>query len=336
MDIEKILFELCDDLAGGSYVPVWNKARNLLNFFSPAKTDALGNLRATRPGELPMHILLEAHLDEIGLVVTEVDEHGFLRVAKCGGVDLRVLPGARMLILADKPLPGVVCVMPPHLSAESEKLSIDDIYIDTGLGEKAKSRVSPGTVVVHNQRPKRLATGLLTAKSLDNRVGGAAVLYALELLVSSKKPLPTITVLLSNHEELGNRGAQTGSFDIKSDMAVCIDATFGCDKNVTSVKSGELGQGPMIGIAPVLSRLLSDKMMKIAGRHNIKYQLEIMANGTGTNAETLAMTGEGLYSTLLSIPIKNMHTAVEVVDEEDIENTAKLLFSFVMEAKNEN
>jgi len=323
----KDIFKLIERLCGESPE---REAQMLLGEFAPVSIDSIGNLSATLPGQKPGHILLEAHLDQIALVVTHVDDDGFLSVAKSGGVDLRVLAGEELLILTDKPLLGVVCSTPPHIrSDDKSKLKAEDLYIDTGLGILAKEHIPIGTRVVFNKPPKMLTGGQVTAPALDNRAGVIALLLAGEMLRESNQPLPNVTILLSNHEELGNRGAKTGAFAAAADMAISVDVSFGQDKTTPPHKAGKLNGGPMIGISPVLSKRMTGVIIELAKRGEIPYQTEVMGGVTGTNADVIALTKSGVETGLLSIPLKNMHTAVETAALDDVKNTARLICEFV-------
>ena len=277
-------------------------------------------------------VLLDAHIDQIGFVVTEVLEGGFVRFAPVGGVDPRMLLAAEVIILADEPLYGVVSCLPPHLlkTGEQDKaVPIDQMTIDTGLTD-AKVRIPVGTPVVFGQQPVALSGGQYCSKCLDDRAGVAAILLALDKLKREKrKPKCNIAVLISAQEEVTGLGAQTGAFTVQPEFAIAVDVTHGKTPDGPSDGVFELGSGVAIGVGPNLHRSLTDRLIKIAKANDIGYALEVMEGNTGTNAWTMQTVAHGIATALLSIPEKYMHTPVEVVSLSDVEDVANLIAAFV-------
>ena len=174
-------------------------------------------------------VLLDAHLDQIGFLVTEVLDGGFVRFAPVGGVDPRMLLGSEVTLLADEPLYGVVSCLPPHLLKAGEQnkaVPISEMAIDTGLLD-AKSRIKVGTPVLFGQTPITLAGGQLCSKCLDDRAGIAAILLAMKQLKKAKKLRCNIAVLVSAQEEVTGLGAQTGAFAVQPEYAIAVDVTHG-------------------------------------------------------------------------------------------------------------
>lgn len=190
--------------------------------------NVIGSLSCGKEGAKT--VLLDAHLDQIGFLVTEVLDGGFLRFAPVGGVDPRMLLGGEVTILADEPLYGVVSCMPPHLLKAGEQnkaVPIDQMAIDTGLLD-AKSRIRVGTPIVFAQQPIKLAGGQLCSKCLDDRAGVAAILLAMEQLHAAKDKLKcNVAVLISTQEEVTELGAQTGAFTVQPEYAIAVDVTHG-------------------------------------------------------------------------------------------------------------
>lgn len=310
-------------------------AMELLSDYTAVRQDALGNIIAElgdRRAE--EHILLDAHIDEIGLIVTMVDNKGFLRVSNTGGVDRRTLSGAEVYVLGKKRLAGIVCCTPPHLSGGSsgkKAPELDKIYIDIGYpADKAKELVPPGSRVVMRAKAQKLLGERMTGKALDNRAGATALIRMVELLDPDSGRLPCrVTVLLSVQEEVGGHGARTASFAESPTQSVSVDVSFARQPGVKREKSGVLGKGPMIGVSPVLDRDITNTLRTVATENDIEYQTEVMGGGTGTNADNIANSRDGIRTGLVSIPLRNMHTAVEIVDMDDIEATAQLLAKFV-------
>ncbi len=285
----------------------------------------MGNLSAEK------NILLDAHIDQIGMVVTDIDEDGFLRIAPCGGVDRRVLPGSMVKIYGKKIVDGIVCSTPPHLlrKEEDDFLPVDKLIIDTGLdGGEVKDKVRLGDRVEYLNQPRELLNNKISACAIDNRAGVAALIETAKLLSTAKLNCK-LTILLSAKEETGAVGAKTGTYSICPDEAISVDVTFGNQPGVSPVKSGQLSKGPLIGISPILSNQVTEKIKNIATENNIAYQIEVMGGTTGTNADSIAASKAGVPTGLISIPIRYMHTPVEVVDISDIEHTAKILSEYV-------
>lgn len=276
-------------------------------------------------------VLLDAHLDQIGFVVTEVLDGGFLRFAPVGGVDPRMLLATEVTILADEPLYGVVSCMPPHLlkAGEQDKaVPVDQMLIDTGL-ENAKEKIRVGTPIVFAQQPVKLLGGQVCSKCLDDRAGVAAILLALEKFKKHKKRHCNIAVLISAQEEVTGLGAQTGAFAVQPEYAIAVDVTHGKTPDGPSDGVFELGCGPAIGVGPNLHRGLTKRLIKTAKANDIDYSLEVMEGNTGTNAWTMQIVAHGIATALLSIPEKYMHTPVEVVKTSDVEDVAELMYRFL-------
>lgn len=328
----EILNFLCDrDGISGVEEGASKAAARLLSDITKCKIDHMGNVTGTM-GSGEKHILLDAHIDQIGMRVMSVDEKGFIRVGACGGVDVRTLPGAQVIIYGKRTVTGIVCCQPPHLQKGSFDTlpALDELYIDTGLsGKEAAEIIWPGCAVALKSNYKRLAGGRICTKSADNRAGIAALLLCAKALAEKELPC-RVSFLFSAQEETGERGAKISAFDLEPDEAIAVDVSFdmtpGCPEN----KCGVMGKGPMIGISPVLSGELTDRLKDLAKEKSIDYQLEIMSEATGTNADVIAATRGGVKCGLVSIPIKNMHTPVEIVQESDIIETARLLEYFVL------
>lgn len=286
----------------------------------------MGNLSSKK------HIMLDAHLDKIGLIVTSICENGFLKVASIGGVDCRVLPGSTVKIYGQKTVFAVVCSTPPHLAKDKgdKFLKVDEILIDTGLeADKVKKLISPGTYISFATKPKMLLNNKITAPSLDNRAGVCALLHCAKIL-SKEKLHCKVSFILSNGEEINAFGAKTGTFEIEPTSAIVVDTSFGTQPGLPDENKGILGAGPMIGISPAISKEISNTLIDLAKLEKISYQLEIMGGKTGTNADSVAVSKSGVKTGLVSIPLRYMHTPCEVVDIDDIKNTAKLLASFIL------
>lgn len=336
MDIKELLKELTLSFSIGHI----DGAREILGrVVSPyAQIEKIGNngLVATIKGEGKKTMLIDAHIDEVGFVVTNVDEKGFLTVSNCGGIDLRQLPTKQVVIHGKQKVKGVFVSTPPHLSNKTEKYTnIGDIKIDTGLCENAKEIISVGDFVTFDGEFFCLGENRVTCKSLDNRTGCAVLALLAERLNGKKLPI-NVALLFSDSEELGLRGARTAAFKVKADMAVVVDVSFGDAPDVKTQECSPLGSGVMIGSSPILCRDITRALEKTAKENNIAYTNEVMGSTTGTNADVISVTKEGLPCALVSIPLRNMHTDCEIVDIRDIEATVDLLEKFVLSGGNFN
>ena len=278
-------------------------------------------------------LLLDAHIDEIGMIVTYITDDGFLKVSQCGGVDSRVLQAQMVTVYGREKLTGIVASTPPHLEKDNTKaVSVEDIFIDVGMSkEQAQQLISPGDRVVIETGFNKLCGTRVTSKALDNRVGTAVVFKTLEL-IKDRQTAFNVCAMLSSQEETGERGAKTGAYAVNADMAIVIDVSFAKTHGETDEGCGTLGKGPMIGIAPSLSSRMSQRLIEIAKEKDIPYQVEVMSGTTGTNADAIGVSRGGVMTVTVSVPLKHMHTPAEIVDVADIENSAALIAEFLESA----
>ena len=284
-------------------------------------------------GDTSKHnIMLDAHLDQIGFVVTYIDDNGFLKVASCGGMDMRVVNDTRFNVLTESgELTAVACCLPPHLADGGEDKAPDknEIYLDTGLSaEKVRELVSPGDPVAYDITPARLLNNRFTCCSTDNRASCAVLMRVAELI--NKNPVSSgVTFAFTSQEETYGKGAMTAAFSIEPDEAISVDVSFALQKGVSASQSGSLAGGGMICISPVLSKQMSRKLIELAKQHDIPYQLEVTGGITGTNADKISVTKSGIPTALVSVPQRNMHTGAEIISLDDIESTAQLIYEYI-------
>ncbi len=307
-------------------------------YLTDMQEDALGNLIGWRRCEKPDApvVLLEAHLDEIGLVVTGIDERGFLRVDKCGTVDIRTLAAAEVTVHGHKPYPGIFCSTPPHLRKDSKQLpSLDEMAIDVGMdAETAKAAIPVGSPVSFRPKFRQLLGGRVCCKAMDNRAGVAAIWHCLKLLRDQNLPCHVVVVLASQ-EELGCRGAGAAAFAIQPDVALVVDVSFGYTPDAEQHKCGELGGGPMVCFSPTLDRELSGRLIQLAKEDGMPVQYEVVGGKSGTDADEITTAGRGVKTAVVSVPLRYMHTPAEVVELRDIENTGRLMALFVQQFQQE-
>lgn len=333
MDIKKIITALTAGEGVSGNEQTLTKAEELLSAYAQVHRDSLGSVIGTM-GEGKTHIMLDAHLDRIGLIVTAIDDSGFLRVDKCGGCDARVLSAATVTVWGKMPIFGVVTSTPPHLAkaeAASKAPTFDEIYIDTGLDAQAlKKIVSVGDRITIDAPVISLTDNIITGSALDDRIGVAALLRVADIL-NEKKPDVKVTFIFSAQEETTEAGAKTGAFAISPDEAIAVDVSFGNAPGISDSKCGKLGDGGMICISPSLSNEMTNELMSIADKKGIKYQNEVCPSSTGTNADVISVSKSGIKTGLVSIPLRNMHTQAELADINDIESVAQIIASYIIE-----
>ena len=300
------------------------------------RVDPLGSLWARRAGSGPAPrptVLLAAHMDAIGMMVTR-QEGDFLRVTNLGGIDPRVLPGQTLTVHGQRDLPAVAGQPPAHLlpkAGRDQVTPLTELVVDTGLPEaELRALVQVGDLVSFAQPPVELLNGMLAAHSLDNRASVAAVTLCLRELQTRAHAWDVLAVA-TVQEETGLRGAGTAAFAAAPDLAVAVDVTFGRDANVrdSSYKAFALGGGPSLGVGPNIHPGLLAAFKATAERADIPYAIEPLAADSGTDGWAMQVAREGLPTMVLGIPLRNMHTPVEIVALSDITRTGRLLAEFV-------
>lgn len=310
------------------------KAKEYFNKYCDTVTDNTFGFTAVKKGNKNKTLLLDAHIDEVGMIVTDI-ENEFLTVSACGGIDLRTLSAKKVKVHGKKDIDGVFVSTPPHLSAEKTVAdSISEIKIDTGI-KNAADYISLGDYVTYNVKPCELACNKITGKAIDNRAG-VTVLILLAEAISQKQLDTTVIFQLSNMEELGLRGAVTSSFDNFSDEAIVLDVSFGSAPDVDKYSSKPLGSGAMIGVSPVLDYSLTEKIKTSAKNCSAKHTFEVMGGKTGTNADVISKTKSGIKTALVSVPIRNMHTDAEVISVCDILSAVEILKEYIVNGGGEN
>lgn len=338
MDTKELCFSLAEaNGTSGDEAQACELAKEYLSKFMDVKTDKLGSLVGTM-GNGRLKILLDAHIDRIGLVVREIDKDGFLLVSAVGGVDPRVLVGAEVTVFGSEKLRGVICSTPPHLLTKADKencVEVKSLAVDIGLSkDKAAQKVSIGDRIVIGSRPLTLLNNKISCGALDDRCGAASLILAVEKL-SGKLKNCTVALQLSSQEEVGGSGAKTAAYTADSDIAIVVDVGFGSDPYCSKTETNELSKGPSIGISPTLDRELMLELVQAAKENNIPYQHDVMSGRTGTNADNINISRGGVRTALLSIPLRHMHTAVEVIDVRDVEYTAELIAAYVLKKEAE-
>lgn len=295
--------------------------------------DALGSVIAVKHcgKENAKKIMIEAHCDEIGLMVKNIDERGFISVVNVGGVDPRILPSCEVTVHGKRDLKGVIGAKPPHLQARGEEkksTALSDMAVDTGLSAKmVKELVSVGDSITLPQSVGELAGGQLSGKSLDDRASVAAVLTVMKNLQKIVTDADVYAVL-SVQEEVGGYGAMTACYKINPDVAIAIDVCHGITPD-NSYCAYEVGCGAVITCGPNIHPKVYEKIVDTAEKKHIKYEIDADGGDTGTDAWVMQTVRCGVPTGLLSIPLKYMHTSVETLSVADVEAVAELLTGFI-------
>ncbi|HIC94400.1 MAG TPA: M42 family peptidase [Anaerolineae bacterium] len=296
------------------------------------RTDAMGNVIALKKGQgRGQRIMLASHMDEIGLIVTRIEE-GFLRFTSVGGFDDRVLLGQEVVVHGRRDLPGVIGSRPPHVLSEEEREKIipkEKLFIDVGLPpEEVERLVRVGDLVTIWRRFTRLGGDFVVGKAFDGRAGVAAIAVCLEALASAEH-LWDVYAVATVQEEVGLRGATTSAYGLAPDMAIAIDVGFGRQPGVSEAETIEMGKGPAIAFGPNIHPKLYQALVEVARELEIPYQVEPIPGRSGTDAWAIQVTREGIPTALLSIPLRYMHTSVETLSLGDVERTGRLVAGFI-------
>lgn len=337
LDVQEVLRQLCREPSPSGFEGGVGAlaAKCLEGLVDEVRTDRMGNVIGVRRcgRENAPRLLLDAHLDEVGFIVTGIED-GFLRIAAIGGVDARILPDRELTILTKEPIFGVVACLPPHVLKKEESDQAQDIEalcVDIGMSQaQAEKAVPIGTPAVYREDCLALGEGQVCGKSLDDRSCFAAVLRALELLKDKSLDVDLYAVG-SVCEEVGGWGAETAAYHAAPTYCVAVDVTFGATPDEPKSKGHvllETGAGPAIGVGPSIPVWMSDRLEAKAKAEGIPYQVEILSGQTGTNGDDYQTAREGIATAVLSLPLKYMHTPLEVVELSDLEHTAQLLSAF--------
>jgi len=298
------------------------------------REDPMGNLIAVKKGDA-FRIMIASHMDEIGLMVNYIDEKGFIRFVTFGGWYAPTLYNQRVILHGTKgQVTGVVGGKPPHVMDEAERkkgVKAENMFIDAGASsakEVNQLGIEIGTPVTIDRQLADLAKERVTGKAFDNRVGCSVLVKVLQNLKSPHTVYGVFTV----QEEVGTKGAKTSSFTLDPDCAIALDSTFPGDHPDIDKKDSCLvmGKGPAITVSDANGRgLIADRRMvkwlrKVADAKKIPYQLEVGHGGT-TDASSIHLSRGGIPSTVISVPVRYIHSPVEVADLRDMEASAKLL-----------
>ncbi len=300
--------------------------------------DTLGNRIATLEGDGGPSVMYSGHLDELGFIVTYINDDGFLYFATIGGHDRIIIPGRRILIQTENGIvKGVTGKRAVHLmnAKDREKVpQVNEMWIDIAAKDKedAESRVQVGDVATYDHEFELIHGSVGAARAFDNKCGAYIVGETLRRLAKDKKSFKAKVISVgTSQEEIGVRGATTSSYGVNPDFAVAVDVGHStdhpdCDKR--KFGATKLGAGPIITRGPNINPIVFEKLIAAAKKRDIPYQLEGDPRPTGTDARAIQMARAGVATGLISVPLRYMHTPSEMVDLEDVEHCVRLLVGF--------
>ncbi len=275
-------------------------------------------------------VLIEGHMDEIGLMVTQI-EKGFIRFTQVGGFDVRVLLGQQVIVHGRQALAGIIGSRPPHVLSEEERSKVvpmDELFIDVGLpAERVQQLVQTGDLITISRRMVDLHNNLVAGKAFDDRSAVVTLVEAIRQLATVKHAWD-VYVVTNVQEEVGLRGAQTSTFQVAPDVAIAVDVSHADQPNTTEVNAVPLGSGMGIASGPSIHPLVHQRMVEVAEANGIPFQVTAYAGATGTDAWAMQAVREGVPTGLIDIPLRYMHTSVETLNVGDLERIGRLLAAF--------
>ncbi len=300
-------------------------------------SDAYGNAfaRLGDPSNKP-HIALAGHIDELGFMVSHINDDGFLFVQGIGGIDRALFRGQRVRVHGrDGTLPGVTGSLAIHLQDPDDRKKVPELhemYVDIGAGSKSEAEkfVRVGDAITYADGFERLANSRIAARGCDNRIGVWAAGEALRQL-SAQPPAVCVTAVSTVQEENGLYGATMAAYSLRPDVALVVDVTHGTDiPNCSKPKHGDvrLGKGPVISFGSSNHPLVVRRLLDVAAKGNIPVQAEANPRRTGTDADAFFLQRGGIPTASIGLPNRYMHSPVEVIDLDDLDALARLLAAF--------
>jgi putative aminopeptidase FrvX len=309
--------------------------RDAASAFAEVVTDVMGSVWARVPGTAGGPTLaIVGHIDEIGLIVTHIDDDGFLRFRGVGGWDTQILVGQRVLLeTRGGPVPGVVGKKPIHLLKEDERKKVarvEELHIDIGAkdGDEARGMARVGDVAVIEGDPIELPNGRAVSRSMDNRLG-CYVAYEAARLVSEAGGAPgDVVAVAALQEETTFAGAATTAYALRPDLAIIVDVTHATDApgvDVAEIGAHPFGSGPVIERGSNLNPRVVDVMCDAAEAEGIPFTIQASGRSTGTDLDAMHLSRGGIPCGGVGLPLRYMHSPVEMVQLDDIANSARLV-----------
>ena len=312
--------------------------REAASSFADVRVDGMGNSYATVAGTGGgLSLAIVGHVDEIGLIVTHIDDSGFVYFGSVGGWDPAILIGQRVTLTTRAgQVPGVVGKKPIHLIKADERdkgTKLTELHIDIGAadGDEARGLVRIGDTAVISAEPVELPNGRAVSRAMDNRLGAFVAYEAARLVAEAGGAPGDVVGVAAVQEEIGLNGARTAAFALRPDVAIVVDVTHATDApGVDAKELGEhkLGSGPVIERGAILNPAIYELLHEVAEAEGIPTTVAASGRGTGTDADVVHMSREGIPTTVIGIPLRYMHSPVEMVQVDDVLNAAKLIAAF--------
>ncbi len=299
------------------------------------RVDAMGNVIAVKHGEAhkrgeeaPGRLLMTAHSDEIGLLVSGF-WNGFLRIRGVGGLDRKAIFGQKVIVHGREDLSGVIGLRPPHVDQGDKVPPWENILVDVGIDSEAEARqmVRVGDIVTFPAPFWELLNERVAGKAFDDRACVVAIIEALRLLQGYKHEWD-IVFLAAVQEEVGHKGAITGGYTVFPDLAIALDVGFAKQPGVKSEHAFPAGKGPVLAVGPQFHTPLTSALKDVADRWSIPYLQEVVTGRSGTDAWALQVIRSGIPTALISLSLLSMHTVVETLQWQDVQAAARWLALF--------
>ncbi|MBQ3490215.1 MAG: M20/M25/M40 family metallo-hydrolase [Clostridia bacterium] len=336
MEQKELLFALSEKMSvvGFEYYDEEALTALIAPYFDEHEYDTIGNhifIRRCGKENAP-RVLVDAHYDEIGLMVKSITDEGFLHICNLGGVDTRILPAAELVVYGKEKIPGIVLTKPRELMTKEEKkklVPMEELLVDIGMTKEEAEIAAPiGTPVGFEPVCTELKTGYLAGKGFDNKCSAAAVFDALTSL-DMKTLSCDLYFSLSGREEVGHRAISSAVYRIRPDLALVLDVTFGNAPGSEKICSSDMRSGPVVSLTATLDTDLTDFILETAKKHDIPVQSVVEAMSTSTHADDIYLAAGGVPTALISIPVWFMHTANEMVHPDDMKASAALVAAVI-------
>ncbi len=330
--IKEILNGLINAASPSGYELMGKEAlENLVpNTFDEIYSDNLGTVVLLKKSkkENAKKLLVDAHFDTVGLMVSGVHDGGFLSVCSLGGLDTSVLPSGEVTVFGKEQIYGIITSTPPHLKTGSSKApELKELYIDTGLTkEEAEKKIPLGSVAIFKNKVEYINGDYVVSAGLDDKACLAALLHAATMLDSEKMEFD-LYVTASAQEETGKCGPSRAAYDISPDLAIVTDVNFAKTEKGEDFGTIECKKGASIDLSSICTRKTTKNIMKHLTSEKIPYQVVCEPKATWTNADSLSISSLGFPTVLMSIPLKSMHTPSEIVNLKDIKSLSDIIAS---------
>jgi len=312
------------------------------SFVDTTFTDPYGTAVGVINPDKSFKVVIEAHADEISWFVNYINNDGFIYLKRNGGVDQQIAPSQRVIIHGKKGAVKAVFGWPAiHTRSgnddKEQKAKVENLFLDCGARNKKEVEdlgIHVGAVVTYTEGFDEIANGNLIGRAFDNRIGGFMIAEVARLLKENKKTLPySLYVVNAVQEEIGLRGAEMIARRIKPNAAIITDVTH--DTNTPMINKNiqgdcMCGKGPALTYGPAVHNKLLGFIQDVAEKNNIPVQLQAVSRSTGTDTDSFAYANDGCPSALISIPLRYMHTTVEMLHKDDVENTIRLIYESVL------